>query len=268
MDQKTVLITGATDGIGKQTALTLAAKGFRVLVHGRDENKCRMTAEEIQRKFPDSNPEFLTADLSSMRQVSQLASIVKSKPKKLDVLINNAGVYMLDKKITADGFEMTFAVNHLSVFLLTNLLLGSMNEYGRIITVSSVAHSRANLDFTNLNSEKHFDAYNAYAVSKLANVLFTYFLSVKNDSKNITANCLHPGVITTKLLRTGFNISGRSVEEGASSSIYLASSEEVKNVSGKYFTNSRETDSSKISYDAELQKKLWQVSERMLSDCL
>jgi NAD(P)-dependent dehydrogenase (short-subunit alcohol dehydrogenase family) len=224
------------------------------------------TQEEISHLTNNNNIRIVTANLSSLKQVCLFAEEIKTKYKQLDVLINNAGVYMKTRVLTEDGFETTFAVNHLAPFLLTNLLLNLIKQSGssRIINVSSIAHTRAQLAFENLNSEKHFDAYNAYAVSKLANVLFTFKLAdqLKNDS--VTVNALHPGVINTKLLHTGFNIEGAPVKEGAATSVYLASSNEIENVSGKYFERMKEVPSSDDSYIKENQKKMWNVSSQMV----
>lgn len=267
MENKIVLITGATDGIGKQTAYELADKNATVILHGRNKGRLLKTQEEISHLTNNNNIRIVTSNLSSLKQVRLFAEEIKTKLKQLDVLINNAGVYMKTLVLTEDGIETTFAVNHLAPFLFTNLLLNFLKKSGssRIINVSSVAHTRAHLDFENLNSERHFDAYNVYAVSKLANVLFTYKLAdqLKNDS--VTVNALHPGVIDTKLLHSGFNIDGASVKEGAATSVYLASSSEVENVTGKYFEKIKEVPSSDDSYNKENQKKMWNVSSQMVS---
>ena len=266
MENKIVLITGATDGIGKQTAYELAYKNATVILHGRNKDRLLKTQEEISHLTNNNNIRIATSNLSSLKQVRLVAEEIKTKYKQLDVLINNAGVYMKTRVLTEDGFETTFAVNHLAPFLLTNLLLNLIKQSGssRIINVSSIAHTRAQLSFENLNSERHYDAYNAYAVSKLANVLFTYKLAdqLKNDS--VTVNALHPGVIDTKLLHSGFNIEGASVKEGAATSVYLASSNEVENVTGKYFEKMKDIPSSDNSYNKEYQKKMWNVSSRMV----
>ncbi len=266
MENKIVLITGATDGIGKQTAYELADKNATVILHGRNKGRLLKTQEEISHLTNNNNISIVTANLSSLKHVRLFAEEIKTKFKQLDVLINNAGVYMKTRVLTEDGFETTFAVNHLAPLLLTNLLLNLLKQSrsARIINVSSIAHTRAQLAFENLNSEKHFDAYNAYAVSKLANVLFTYKLAdqLKNDS--VTVNALHPGVIGTKLLHAGFNIGGAPVKEGAATSVYLASSNEVENVSGKYFERMEDVASSDDSYNKENQKKMWNVSSQMV----
>jgi NAD(P)-dependent dehydrogenase (short-subunit alcohol dehydrogenase family) len=267
MDKSIVLITGSTDGIGKQTALELAALGHKIILHGRDKIKCIKNVNQIESETGNTEVEYVTGDFSSIYDVKKMASELLTKYDRLDIVINNAGVYMNEKVITVDGFETTFAVNHLAPFLLTNMLLPLIRNSGsaRIINVSSVAHTRAQLDWSNLNGEKKFDGYSAYALSKLANVLFTYKLAEILKNEVITVNALHPGVITTKLLLTGFNIKGASLREGAATSVYLASSPEVTNVSGKYFTKCIETQSSSESYDLNLQTVLWKKSEEFVN---
>ncbi len=258
---RTVLITGATDGIGKQTAIELTKLGYSVIIHGRNQERVQQTANEIQNAFNNTQISSFTCDLTSLKAVRKLAEEIKSKYDRLDILINNAGVYMKQRVLTEDGYETTLAVNHLSHFLLTNLLLDTINKSddGRIINVSSVAHLRANLDFDNLNAEKYFDGYSAYSLSKLANLLFTKELSYRLE-KNISVNALHPGVITTKLLRIGFNTDGATVKKGAETSVYLATSEKVRNISGEYFSDKQKARYNRIADDPIITKKFWEVS--------
>lgn len=266
MTNKIILITGSTDGIGRQTACELVKMGAKVIIHGRNKDKCLAAIDWIKTKIKNSELDYLIADFSSLEEVRNLANEFLKKYDKLDVLINNAGVYMHEKVLSKDRFEMTFAVNHLSHFLLTNLLLPALkkSDAARIINVSSIAHTRAVIDFSNLNSEHYFDGYYTYSLSKLANILFTYELAERLIGTKITVNALHPGVISTKLLQTGFNISGASLKEGAATSVYLASSPEVEGVTGKYFIKSAESPSSPLSYSKEYQKKLWEVSEKFV----
>ncbi|GAB4130125.1 MAG: SDR family oxidoreductase [Ignavibacteriales bacterium] len=263
---KIILITGSTDGIGKQTACELAKNEDLIIIHGRDKKKCQSTVKWIKGKVDKPKLDFVTADLSSLNEVRKMAAEVISKYDKLDVLINNAGVYKHQKELSQDGNEMTFAINHLAHFLLTNLLLPLLkkSESARIINVSSIAHTRAAMDFSNLNSENYFDGYYTYSLSKLANILFTYELAERLADTKITVNALHPGVISTKLLQSGFNISGSSLKEGAATSVYLATSPEVEGVTGKYFIKSAESPSAPISYSKEYQKKLWEASEKLV----
>jgi len=266
MQNKIVLITGSTDGIGRQTALSLESLGAKVIIHGRNKTKCLDTIKWLKTKSQLAEVDYLIADLSSLEEVRQMAKEFDRRYQKLDVLINNAGVYMHEKVLSKDGYEMTFAVNHLAHFLLTNLLLPKLmnSESARIINVSSIAHTRASMDFNNLNSEIYFDGYYTYSLSKLANVLFTYELAERLAGTNVTVNALHPGVISTKLLQSGFNISGSGLNEGAATSVYLASSPEIEGITGKYFIKSAESTSSPLSYAKEYQKKLWDASERLV----
>ena len=265
MTDKVVLITGSTDGIGRQAALELAALGATVLVHGRDAARGRNVVEEIRTATGNQKVDLFIADLSSLQQVRQLAADITNRCSALHVLINNAGVFMNERQLTVDGLETTFAVNHLAPFLLTNLLLDLLKKSApsRIITVSSVAHTRGNLDFDNLQAERSFGGYSSYALSKLANVLFAYELGELLAGTGITSNCLHPGVIGTKLLRAGFNITGANTSDGAETLIYLASSPETDGVTGKYFQEKQETPSSPITHDAALRKRLWEISAQL-----
>jgi len=272
MKNKIVLITGSTDGIGKQTAVELALLGARVLVHGRDVNRVEKTVEQLRTFLPagkidngDLRINGFTFDLSSLQEVKQFAAQIKDKFERIDILINNAGVYLRNKMLSDDGFEMTFAVNHLSHFLLTNELLPLLrnSNAGRIIHVSSMTHQSAKLEWDNLNAEKHYDAYGVYSFSKLANVLFSKELSERMNSSGVTSNSLHPGVIATKLLAAGFSIGGSSVKKGAENSVYLASSPEVKNISGKYFVDKKISRYNSIADDESVRKKFWDVSSEM-----
>jgi NAD(P)-dependent dehydrogenase (short-subunit alcohol dehydrogenase family) len=265
MNNKTILITGATDGIGKQTALELSKLGHNIILHGRSENKCKSIQKWIEENTESDNVHYLVSDFSRLNDVRRMADELKKRFVKVDVLINNAGVYMNELKYTDNEYESTFAINHLAPFLLTNLLLDQFNDGGRIINVSSIAHTRAVLDWENLNAERGYDHYQAYAISKLANVLFTYELAKKLEDRKISVNALHPGVITTKLLKTGFNIEGASLSEGAATSVYLASSPEVEGVNSKYFVRCEAVESSPDSYSEENQKRMWELSEQLFS---
>ncbi len=262
IQNKTVLITGSTDGIGKQTALELAEMGATVIIHGRNSLRVKSVYEEIKNKTGNDSIDYFVADFSSLEEVKTLSHDIHQKYEKLDVLINNAGVYENERELSADGFEKTYAVNHLAHFLLTTLLMDLIkkSDYSRIINVASMAHA-SELDFDNLNGEKFYDGSTAYSYSKLCNIMFTYYLAQKLIGTNVTANCLHPGVIGTKLLRAGWGIGGGSLREGCRTSVYLATSPEVENITGKYFVNSQQANSSSISYDKKLQKRLWDLSE-------
>ncbi len=264
MDSKTILITGSTDGIGRQTALELAHSGHKVIIHGRNPERVKTVFNEIQKATGNDGLDYVVADLSSHEEVRKMAETIKSKFSVLDVLINNAGVFRSNRELSKDEFEMTFAVNHLAHFLLTNLLLDTIKkaDNGRIVTVSSMAHS-SDIDFDNLQGEKFFDGYTAYAYSKLCNILFTFHLAEKLTGSNVTANCLHPGVISTKLLHAGWGMGGGSLKQGAETSVYLATSSDVGNVTGKYFVSKRPANPAAISYDSEVRKRLWDISLNM-----
>jgi NAD(P)-dependent dehydrogenase (short-subunit alcohol dehydrogenase family) len=265
MAEKTILVTGASDGIGKETARGLAERGARVLVHGRSRAKVEAACEEIRERQPEAKVEAVVADFSSLAEVRALTQEVERRTSRLDVLINNAGVYLHHHERSADGLELTFAVNHLAHFVLTVSLLPLLRRSApaRVVTVTSVAHRRGRIDLEDLQAERHFDGYGAYANSKLANVLFTVELAERLEGSGVTANCLHPGVIGTKLLRAGFSMSGASVEEGARTPLYLALSEEVEGVSGRYFVDCRETPMAPSAQDAALRRALWAHSERL-----
>ena len=267
LNDKTILVTGSTDGIGKQTALELAQMGATVIIHGRNENRVKSTMEEIRQSVRDAKLEPAVADFSSLKQVRQLASQIQSRFPRLDVLINNAGVYMKKRVLSEDGYEMTFAVNHLAHFLLTNLLLELIKKSvpARIITVSSMVHTSAKLDFQNLNAEKHYDAYGSYALSKLANILFSKELAEQLHGVGVSSNSLHPGVTGTKILRLAFPMKGASVKEGAMASVYLAVSPEIEGVTGSYFVNRKETAATPIVNDANTRKRFWEVSKTLVS---
>jgi NAD(P)-dependent dehydrogenase (short-subunit alcohol dehydrogenase family) len=190
--------------------------------------------------------------------------IVKRFPR-LDVLLHNAGVFMKDRTLTVDGFETTFAVNHLAPFLLTHLLNGLLLQSApaRIVTVSSITHFNCPWDPGNLQGEMRYDGRNAYSLSKLANVLFTVEVARRFEGSGVTATCLHPGVVATKLLRAGFgSMSAASTERGAGTSVYLADSPEVEGVTGRYFVNQREAEPSPLARDVAVRMRLWELSEQ------
>lgn len=260
-----ILITGATDGIGRQTALDLAAMGAHVLIHGRDSRKLTATAEEIRELDAGKEVEIFLADFSSLDQVRRLGKEIRRAHDRLDVLINNAGVLENRPKKSEDGYEMTFAVNHLAPFALTSFLVDALKKGApsRIVNVSSMMHSHF-IDFENLQGEKGFDGYEAYGLSKLSNILFTYELAEKLKGTGVTVNCLHPGVINTKLSRAGMGGGGgASGSQGSRTCMYVATDKDLAGVTGRYFMNMRETRSADITYDPEIRKKLWRISESL-----
>jgi NAD(P)-dependent dehydrogenase (short-subunit alcohol dehydrogenase family) len=270
MKGKTILITGSTDGIGKQTALELARMGANIIIHGRDPQRLQTTRAELIEKSGNDNIEPLLADFSSLAQVKQMANDILAKYSRLDVLVNNAGVFLLDRRISTDGLEMNFQVNHLSPFLLTNKLLPLLKKSSpaRIVSVSSALHSKTILDFENLQSEKNYTGIQAYALSKLGNIYMTLELAERLAGSGVTANCLHPGGVDTKMLRTAMNMTGISVAEGAAPSVYLASSPEVTEITGKYFYHKEVGRLSEIASEPAACKKFWQISETLVKDYL
>jgi NAD(P)-dependent dehydrogenase (short-subunit alcohol dehydrogenase family) len=272
MKGKTVLVTGATSGIGEVTARELTRMGAQVTIVSRNAEKCAAVAEAI--KTETGNPvEFIKADLSTIIGIMQAASDFKQRHTRLNVLVNNAGGFFNKRLVTSDSFEMTFALNHLNYFLLTNLLLDLLKASApaRVVNVASGIHMGARLDFENLQGEKRYAGFRAYGQSKLANVLFTYELARRVEKSGVTVNALHPGYVDTGLsLNNGFffrvfaklsaRLFGRKPEEGAQTSIYLAASPEVEGVTGKYFADCKPVDSSPESYDKAVAERLWQAS--------
>ena len=268
---KTVLITGATSGIGKATTIALAKKGFRVVSVARNLLKAEDLVQQIKYET-NVTTDFIIADLSSLSQVRKCVDIFRERYQKLDVLINNAGVCLPKRRLTVDGLEETFQVNHLSHFLLTNLLLDELKKAtdARIINVSSALYKNGVFDESNLQSEKGFTPYGAYNLTKLLNILFTLELAERLRGKGLTVNALHPGVVRTnfgseltgyrKSLSTVFQPFFLTPEKGAETSVYLASSEEVKSITGKYFDKCKIYDLENKSINEINQKILWDKS--------
>ena len=269
MNPKTILVTGATDGIGRETARQLLALGHTVLVHGRDQDKAERVAVQLAKTQVQGRALPAWGDLAQLREISALAQQVRAQCGALDVLINNAGVMEKQRRLSADGFEMTMAVNHFAPFLLTRLLLDLVQAApaGRVVTVSSMVHSSGRLDLgapSFLRAGGGYSAYDAYCASKLANVLFTAELARRLAGTTVTTNCLHPGVIDTKLLHAGFAMTGSPVDEGARTSVFLATSAAVAGVSGKYFNSCRQAQCSDAGRDPALAQALWQATETAL----
>lgn len=276
MKNKTILITGASTGIGLYSAIGLAGLGAKVIMVGRDAQRTTRAVELVKSKTGNPAVSYLLADLSSLREVRRLAQEFREKHDKLDVLINNAGAIFLWRKVSVDGYEMSLALNHLNYFLMTDLLLDMIKAApsARIVNVSSRAHYRGHVNFEDLQSRHGYSGMRVYSMSKLMNVLFTYELARRLQGTNVTANCLHPGFVASDfarnngwVVRLGMSfMSGRiSVEDGAKCPIYLASSPEMEGVSGKYFNyDLKETRSSEESYDQNLAKRLWEVSEKLV----
>lgn len=259
-----ILITGATDGIGKQTALELVQQGHTLFIHGRNNERLSETKKWIQTQVPKTITETFQSDFASLKEVKQMADSILTKGIPLDVLINNAGVFEEKLRYSADGFERTFAINHLAPFLLTHLLLPLLKSRpsARIINVASMAQA-SSIDFGALNAEKGYNPYNAYELSKLCNVLFTFKLARELKENSITVNSLHPGDISTKILHTGWGMVGKSWHSGAATPIYLATSSEGEQSTGHYYVNKQISKASRAAYILENQEKLWKISLEM-----
>lgn len=268
MKDRTILVTGATDGIGRQTALDLARMEARVLIHGRNKEKGIRVLDELNRETCNEKLALYVADFSSLQDVRRMADEIKREQSHLHVLINNAGSFFHEHELTEDGLEMTFVVNHLASFLLTNLLLDLMKDStpARVITVESSAHrSVREIDWENLQGEKSYNGFDAYALSKLASVCTMNELARRLEGSGVTVNTLHPGVIDTNLLRRSYKMQGASVEEGAETSVYLASEPEVESVTGKYFSHKQEKEMSDLAKDPQNWKKFWDISEALVA---
>ncbi len=276
MHGKTCLITGANAGIGKAAAIALARQGAGVVLLCRSEARGRAAMAEIERRSGNGSLDLLVADLASQRQIREAAGEYLQRFERLDVLMNNAAVLAWrERQLNEDGLEMTFAVNHLAPFLLTGLLLDRLRECApaRIVTVASGAHRRAELDFDDLQNERNYSPVEAYSRSKLANVYFTYELARRLEGTGVTVNCLHPGVVSTALFRDMTPLLrvlvwlGRPFllkpERGADTAVYLAGAPEVDGVTGQYFEKREQVRSSPVSYDADVARRLWDVSEAL-----
>lgn len=277
MNGKKILISGASSGIGLATAEALAAKGAQLLLAARSQDKLNDAAAQITSKTGNNNISLYTVDLSSQRSIRALAEKVKRDHTQIDVLINNAGGVFPDFKLSEDGLEMTIATNHFSQFLLTNLLLDLIrkSDYARIVNVSSDSHYSGKIDFESFQKNKGYFIMKAYAQSKLANVLFTQELAERLAGTHVTANSLHPGFVKTNIGNKDTSwyasavwsfitsIGAISVEKGAETSVYLASSPEVKGITGKYFNKCKEKEPGKLTFDKALQKELWRFSEQL-----
>jgi NAD(P)-dependent dehydrogenase (short-subunit alcohol dehydrogenase family) len=277
MTGKTVLITGGTSGIGKATAFGLAALGARVAIAGRDLGRAEAAAADIRGTTGNPDVDAFGADLSSQVEVRRLAAEVLEAYPRLEVLINIVGGFWATRHVTADGLEHTFAVNHLAAYLLTNLLLDRLKASApaRVVTVASNAQSLGKIDFEDLQGERRYSGQTAYNQSKLADVMFTYELARRLEGTGVTATVLHPGVVRTgfgaedpsrtfKLLVPLWRPFMKTPNDGAATSIYLASSSKVEGVTGMYFANSRPLSSNKAAYDKAAAARLWEVNASLV----
>lgn len=277
MAGRTVLVTGGTGGIGGATAMGLARMGANVAITGRDATRAESTAEEI-RSATGVRVDVFLADLSAQADVRRLADEALQRLPRIDVLVNNVGGYWNTRHLTADGLERTFAVNHLAPFLLTNLLLARLHQQGhaRVVTVASHAHAQGRIDFDDLQSERTYSGARAYNQSKLANVLFSHELARRLAGSTVTANAVHPGVVSTsfgtedpgrtqRLLVPALRPFMKSSRDGATTSIHVASARQLEGVTGRYFTNSKPRTSSTRSRDQSVASRLWQASTELVS---
>ncbi|HBA90716.1 MAG TPA: short-chain dehydrogenase [Anaerolineaceae bacterium] len=274
------MVTGATSGMGEMTARRLAELGATVILVGRSRERGDETLRRIVAATGNTSVELMLADLSSQAQIRQLAQRFKSRYQQLHVLVNNAGAWITTRQECIDGIEMTFALNHLGYFLLTNLLLDTLKASApaRIINVASYGHASGRIDFDDLQGRQGYNGMQAYRQSKLANVLFTYELARRLAGTGVTVNAVNPGLVATRfglnnfgviparivnLLLKLYGMVGTNAEQGAQTSIYLATSPNVEGVTGKYFERQTAVPSSEGSYDPATASRLWQVSEAM-----
>jgi len=274
MEAKVCMVSGSTSGIGLATVKALAQRGMQVVVVGRNAQKGRQVVESLEKET--GNPlTFIQADLSVLAQVRRLADEFKKRHSRLDVLVNNVGGFFRKREQSADGIELTLALNLLGPFLLTNLLLDEIraSAAGRIVNVSSDAQRMGVLDLADLERKQKYSGMKAYAQSKLGLLLFTYELARRLEGERVTVNALHPGFVATnigqdygglvKIFSPIMNMFAQSPEQGADTSVYLAAAQEVDGVSGKYFIKKKMAESAPVSYDKEIAGQLWQVCEKM-----
>ena len=273
MQGKTVVITGATSGIGEVSAIRLAEKGARVVFTARDKSRADDTMAALQKANPGGGHAVHMADLSRLSEMKRIGAELAREPQ-IDVLINNAGALFNKRLETEDGLEMTFALNHMAYFIITNLLLGRLQSGARIVTVASNAHRGAKLDFDDLQSRRGYTGFSVYSRSKLCNILFNRELARHLSGKGITANALHPGFVATRfgndsggivrtVLKIAKPIGAISPEEGAQTIIYLASSPEVSVVSGEYFYECKPATPTAEARNDNDAKRLWEISQQI-----
>jgi NAD(P)-dependent dehydrogenase (short-subunit alcohol dehydrogenase family) len=262
--EATILVTGATDGLGKRVAFELAAGGATVLLHGRSRKRLEATLEEAREGTGSEKLGFYLADLSSLGEVRTLAERVLTEQDRLDVLVNNAGVIAGERRESEDGYELTFAVNYLAHFLLTHLLLPLLRDSApaRVVNVASAGQSP--IDFDDVMLERGYGGMKAYTQSKLAQVIFTFELAERLGASGVTVNALHPAsLMDTKMVLETFGRSMSTVEEGAEATVRLAASPELEGVTGRYFDGTREGRAERQAYDEEARKRLWVLSEEL-----
>ncbi len=269
LNGKTAVVTGATSGIGRVTTIALAQKGMRLVLPVRNMDKGKAFKEELAELTGNKEVEVMHCNLASFDSIRQFAASFSKKYDRLHLLVNNAGTWETKRKLSENGIEMNFAVNHLAPFLLTNLLLDPIvaSAPARIVNVSSTAHKQAAVNFNDLEGEKRWSSMRSYAQGKLANIFFTRKLARDLEDKGVTVNCLHPGVVETRLFdkmprlfRWLFGLFMISPEKGAQTSIYLATSPEVEDVTGEYFAKKKIAKTTGHARDMEVAEKLWEIS--------
>src|SRR5919112_203099 len=265
----TILVTGATDGLGRRVAQDLAAKGATLLLHGRSQERLEATLEELRSQTGSEKVNTYLADFASLDAVRDLAERIFSEHDRLDVLVNNAGIIARERKESENGYELTFAINYLSHFLLTRLLLPLLKDSApaRIVNVASAGQRP--LDFSNLMLERGYDAMKAYSQSKLAQVIFTFQLAEHLRDTGVRVNALHPAsLMDTKMVQSTFGYTMSTVEEGTQAVARLAVSKEVEGVTGGYFDQMREGRANRQAYDSQARDKLWALSEKLCGSLL
>jgi NAD(P)-dependent dehydrogenase (short-subunit alcohol dehydrogenase family) len=280
MKDRVCVITGGTDGIGKAAAYELAVQGAKLLIHGRDPEKGARAVAELKARSGNPAIEFLPADFGSLAEVRRLAAAILERTPRVDVLVNNAGAVFVKRTLSQDGYEMTFAVNHLAPFLLTHLLLDALKSAApsRIVTTASDAHRRAKIVFDDLRTTRKYSPMGAYGSSKLANVLFTRALAKRLQGTAVTATCVHPGLVRSNfggnnasdvspLVKAIFGLVmrfARSPEKGAETVLHLAASSQVQGASGGYYVDCKLTRPSSAAQDDDAADRLWQMSEQLV----
>lgn len=273
MKNKTIVITGATSGVGEVAAIRLAEQGAHIVAVARDATRAEATLAKLRKANPDQDHTAHLGDLSRLSDIKRVSREILETTPVVDVLINNAGAIFGKREMTPDGLEKTFALNHMSYFVMTNMLLPHIKAGGRIVSTSSEAHRRGKMDFDDLQSKKSFSAWESYSRSKLENILFTRALSRRLIGTGITANVLHPGFVATRfgdsaggLQKLGLSLAKMAAikpEEGAKTIIYLAASPEVQDVTGRYFVKCEITSPTPEALDADKSEKLWDISAKI-----
>jgi NAD(P)-dependent dehydrogenase (short-subunit alcohol dehydrogenase family) len=275
MKGKTIVATGATSGIGEAAVLELAGLGARVVIVARDEARARATTRKLEAKAPGTVHRLHLADLSSMAETRKVGAAISASEPRIDVLINNAGALFSERRVTPEGLELTFALNHMAYFVLTQALRDNLvaSAPARIVSTSSTAHKGMSLDFDDLQSDNGYGGLKVYGRSKLANILFTRELARRLAGKSVTANCFHPGVVATRFGESSAGFAGLvipflrpfflSPEKGADTLVYLASSSAVEKTTGEYFVRRKITQPSLAARDGAAAKRLWEASEAL-----